>query len=42
MNWKKDNNIDESKTAEECFYSLKEKYKISNENLQEIRKIMID
>lgn len=38
--WKKTNNIDENKTAEECFYILKEKYKISNENLQETRKIM--
>ena len=38
--WKEENNIDENKTAEECFYILKEKYKISNENLQEIRKIM--
>ena len=38
--WKKENNIDENKTAEECFNILKEKYKISNENLQEVRKIM--
>lgn len=38
--WKKDNNIDENKTAEECFYILKEKYKITNENIQEVRKIM--
>lgn len=38
--WKKDNNIDENKTAEECFYILKEKYKITNENIQETRKIM--
>ena len=38
--WKKDNNIDENKTAEECFYILKEKYKITNENLSEVRKIM--
>ena len=39
-NWKKENNIEEDKTAEECFYILKEKYKIQNENLQETRKIM--
>lgn len=38
--WKKQNNIDEEKSAEECFYILKEKYKISNENLQEARKVM--
>lgn len=38
--WKKENNIDENKTAEECFNILKQKYKISNENLQEVRKIM--
>lgn len=38
--WKKQNNIDEEKSAEECFYILKEKYKISNENVQEARKIM--
>lgn len=38
--WKKNNNIEENKTAEECFYILKEKYKIENENVQEVRKIM--
>lgn len=38
--WKKENNLEEDKTAEECFYALKEKYKIKNENLQETRKIM--
>ena len=38
--WKKNNNIDENKTAEECFYILKEKYKIENDNLIEARKIM--
>ncbi len=38
--WKKQNNISEEKTAEECFYILKDKYKITNENLQETRKIM--
>lgn len=38
--WKKQNKIDENKTAEECFYILKEKYKIENENIQEARKIM--
>ncbi len=38
--WKKDNKIEENKTAEECFNILKEKYKITNENNQEARKIM--
>lgn len=38
--WKKDNNISEEKTAEEVFYILKDKYKIVNEDLKEIRKIM--
>ena len=38
--WKKNNNLEQEKTAEECFYALKEKYKIKNENLQETRKIM--
>ena len=38
--WKKSNNIDENKTAEECFYILKDKYKIKNEDTKEIRKIM--
>lgn len=38
--WKKNNNIEETKTAEECFYILKEKYKINNDNIEETRKIM--
>lgn len=38
--WKEENNLEEDKTAEECFYALKEKYKIKNEDLQETRKIM--
>lgn len=40
IEWKKGNNIDEGKTAEECFNYLKEKYKINNDNIQETRKIM--
>lgn len=40
IEWKKSNNIEEAKTAEECFYILKEKYKIGNENIEEARKIM--
>lgn len=39
-NWKKSNNIDIEKTAEECFYILKEKYKISEEDAVKTRKIM--
>ena len=38
--WKKENNIDEGKSAEECFYILKEKYKIDVENVKDARKIM--
>ena len=38
--WKKQNNIKEDKSAEECFYILKEKYEISNESIEETRKIM--
>lgn len=38
--WKKQNNIEEQKTAEECFYILKEKYKIESDNIQDTRKIM--
>lgn len=38
--WKEDNNIDKDKTAEECFYILKEKYKINNEDIIQARKIM--
>ena len=38
--WKKENKISEEKTAEECFYILKQKYEIENENIQETRKIM--
>lgn len=38
--WKESNNIEENKSAEECFYILKEKYKITNEDIKEARKIM--
>lgn len=38
--WKKENNIDKGKTVEECFYILKEKYKIDVEDVQDARKIM--
>ncbi len=39
-NWKKNNNIDENATAEEAFYKFKEKYKIENEDISEVRKII--
>ena len=39
-NWKKNNNIDENATAEEAFYKFKEKYKIENDDINEIRKII--
>ena len=38
--WKQQNNIEESKTVEECFNILKEKYKINEDNVQNVRKIM--
>ncbi len=39
-NWKKENSIDENATPEEAFYKFKDKYKIQNENISEIRKII--
>ena len=39
-NWKGNNNIDENATAEETFYKFKEKYKIDNEDINEVRKII--
>ncbi len=39
-NWKKTNNLSENITAEEAFYKFKEKYKIKNTNIQEVRKII--
>lgn len=38
--WKKSNNIEENASAENVFYKFKEKYKIVNENIQEVRKII--
>lgn len=40
ISWKKQNNIEENKTAEECFNILKDKYKINEPNLEKARKIM--
>lgn len=40
LNWKKNNDIDEESSAEETFYKFKEKYKIENQNISEVRKII--
>lgn len=39
-NWKKNNDINADSNAEETFYKFKDKYKIKNENISEVRKIM--
>lgn len=39
-NWKKSNDIDEDATAEQSLYKFKEKYKIENTDIHEIRKII--
>lgn len=38
--WKTNNRLDENLSAQEVFYKLKEKYKIENDNIEDIRKIM--
>ena len=38
--WKEDNKIEKDASAEQAFYKLKEKYKINNNNIQDVRKIM--
>lgn len=38
--WKKDNKFDENITPEEAFYKIKDKYKIDNDNIEEVRKII--
>lgn len=38
--WKKNNSIDESYSAEQCFYSLKDKYQIECDDVVQTRKIM--
>ena len=38
--WKKNNNINETYSPEQCFYYLKDKYEITNEDVNEVRKIM--
>lgn len=41
VNWKKENDIKEDATPEQCFYELKEKYKIEQHNILEAYKIMV-
>ena len=40
-NWKKENKFDENISPEEAFYEFKDKYKIQNTDLTEVRKIMV-
>ncbi len=40
IKWKKNNKIDENATPEEIFYTFKDKYEISNNDITEIRKII--
>lgn len=39
-NWKKSNDIDDYMTAEQVFYKFKERYKILNEDISDVRKII--
>lgn len=39
-NWKKSNNIDDEYSAEQAFYKFKEIYKIKNDDISEVRKII--
>lgn len=39
--WKKSNKIDEQYSAEQCFNHFKQKYQISEQNIQNIRKIIV-
>ncbi len=39
-NWKKSNDIEEDYSAEQTFYKFKEKYKIKNDDISQIRKII--
>lgn len=40
VKWKKSNNLEEGISAEQAFYKFKDKYKIQNVNIQEVRKII--
>lgn len=39
--WKKSNNIDEQYSAKQCFNYFKQKYQISEENIQNVRRIIV-
>ncbi len=39
-NWKEKNKIDLRATPEQCFYYFKNKYEITNENIEDVRKII--
>lgn len=39
-NWKKSNDIDDDMTAEQVFYKFKERYKILNEDISDVKKII--
>ena len=41
VNWKKEDDIKEDATPEQCFYELKEKYKIEQDNILEAYRIMV-
>lgn len=41
IKWKKTNNLEEDITAEQAFYKFKDKYKIKQTDLNEIRKIIV-
>ena len=41
-NWKKKYKIEEDSNAEEAFYKFKDKYDISSENIEDIRKIILE
>ena len=40
LNWKKKYKIDENETAEQAFYKFKNKYEITEDNIDDIRKII--
>ena len=40
VKWKEKNKMKEDATAEDCFYKFKIKYKIENENIEDVRKII--
>ncbi len=40
VKWKEKNKMKEDATAEDCFYKFKIKYKIENENIEDVRRII--